>query len=49
MGLLYEVLQMPERAVVLYQRVLAEDPHQTDVAERLDLLRKNKIGNPLPD
>jgi len=49
MGLLYEVLQMPERAAVLYQRVLAEDPRQTDVAERLNLLRKNKVGNPLPD
>src|SRR5208282_2379920 len=49
MGLLYEVLQMPERAVVLYQRVLAEDPKQTDVTDRLNLLRQKKVGNPLPD
>jgi len=49
MALLYEVLQMPERAVVLYQRVLAEDPRQTDVADRLNLLRKSKVGSPLPD
>jgi len=49
MGLLYEVLQMPERAAVLYQRVLAEDPKQTDVTDRLNLLRQKKVGNPLPD
>ena len=49
MGLLYEVLQMPERAVALYQRALAEDPRQTEVAERLNLLRQKKVGKPLPD
>jgi hypothetical protein len=49
MGLLYEILQMPERAAVLYQRVLAEDPRQADVADRLNHLRKNKVGAPLPD
>jgi Tfp pilus assembly protein PilF len=49
MGVLYEVLQMPERALALYQRVLKEDPRQTEVAERLNVLRQKKVGKPLPD
>ena len=49
MGILFEVLQMPERAAALYQRVLAEDPRQTEVADRLNVLRQKKVGRPLPD
>jgi Tfp pilus assembly protein PilF len=49
MAILFEVLQLPERAAVLYERVLAEDPHQPAVAERLNSLRAKKVGKPLPD
>jgi Flp pilus assembly protein TadD len=49
LGLLYEVLQMPERALVLYQRALVENPRETEVAARYNLLCSRKIGKPLPD
>jgi Tfp pilus assembly protein PilF len=49
LALLYEVLEHPERAVVLYERALAEDPGRPDLTERLNLLRSKKVGKPLPD
>ena len=49
MALLFEVLEMPERAAVLYERVLAEDPRQQAVVDRLNALRAKKVGKPLPD
>jgi Tfp pilus assembly protein PilF len=49
LGLLFEVMEHPERAATLYDQVLAADPSQTAVAERLNQLRARKIGKPLPD
>jgi Tfp pilus assembly protein PilF len=49
MGLLYEVLQMPERALVLYQRALKENPREKEIADRYNLLCSRKIGKPQPD
>jgi Tfp pilus assembly protein PilF len=49
MALLFEVLELPERAAFLYQQALNQDPRQPAVAERLDLLRFKKVGKPLPD
>jgi tetratricopeptide (TPR) repeat protein len=49
LGILYESLNMPERAAVLYERALAKDPHQPEVARRLDSLRLKRVGKPLPD
>jgi Tfp pilus assembly protein PilF len=49
MALLYEVMEHPERAAVLYARVLDEDPKQSAVVDRLNLLRAKKVGKPLPD
>lgn len=49
LGVLYEQMQRPERARVLYERALARKPNQPEVVERLnDLLQKN-VGRPLPD
>jgi tetratricopeptide (TPR) repeat protein len=48
LGILYEQMHMPERALVLYERVLARDPRQTEVAERLTQLRSRQVGRPLP-
>jgi Tfp pilus assembly protein PilF len=49
MALLFEVMELPERAAALYARVLNEDPRQQAVLERLNLLRAKKVGKPLPD
>jgi Tfp pilus assembly protein PilF len=49
MALLYEVLEHPERAAALYERVLEADPRQSAVADRLNQLRAKKVGKPLPD
>jgi len=49
MGILYEQSNMPERALVLYERVLTRYPGQSDVAARVADLKSRKTGPPLPD
>ena len=49
LGILYETMNLPERSVILYQRALAKNPNQPEVAARLASLRERKIGRPLPD
>jgi Tfp pilus assembly protein PilF len=46
---LYETMQRPDRAVVLYERVLREDPHQAQVVSRLNELKAQGINTPRPD
>src|SRR5207245_10871254 len=38
LGILYETMERPERAVALYERVLADNPRQTEVKRRHALL-----------
>src|SRR5262249_45621981 len=38
LALVYEAMQRPERALVLYERLLEQDPHQTDVKKRVNFL-----------
>ena len=38
LAILYEQSGMPERAYVLYERILARDPHQREIAQRLEQL-----------
>jgi type IV pilus assembly protein PilF len=45
----YETLQRPDRAAVLYERVLERDPHQAEVAKRLNQLRSQGAKPPQPD
>jgi Flp pilus assembly protein TadD len=45
----YETMRRPDRAADLYERVLARDPKQVEVANRLNLLRAQGAGPPLPD
>jgi Tfp pilus assembly protein PilF len=45
----YEATHRPERAVVLYERALRQDPQQPDVVRRLDALRSQGAGPPRPD
>jgi tetratricopeptide (TPR) repeat protein len=49
LGILYEANGRPERALVLYERVLAEDAKQPELARRRDLLKAQGVSRPLPD
>jgi tetratricopeptide (TPR) repeat protein len=49
MGILYEMMAMPERALALYERSLMVDPRQPEIAERVAQMRAKGIGRPLPD
>lgn len=49
LGIVYERLDLPERALVLYERALARAPNQPDVAKRIEQLRTRGIQRPLPD
>jgi tetratricopeptide (TPR) repeat protein len=49
LALVYEAMQRPERAVVLYERVLERNPRQVEVVKRLNGLRAQGAGQPQPD
>jgi protein O-GlcNAc transferase len=49
MGILYEQNGMPDRAYVLYERLLARDPNNQEVAQRLERLRDQGVKRPLPE
>jgi Tfp pilus assembly protein PilF len=46
---LYELMGMPQRAYVLYERILQREPNQTQIAQRLDQLKAQGITRPLPE
>jgi tetratricopeptide (TPR) repeat protein len=48
LGILYEEMNLPERSLDLYERALAQNPNQPEVAERLNSLRQQKVGRPKP-
>src|SRR5262249_40406658 len=45
----YEAMRRPDRAADLYERVLARDPKHVEVVKRLNMLRAQGAGPPLPD
>lgn len=49
MALVYEALHRPDRALVLYERSLAQNPKQPDVVNRLNLLQAEGAGRPKPE
>ena len=49
MATLYEAMGMPERAYVLYERILAREPAQAEIAEKLQQLKHKGVKRPLPD
>jgi tetratricopeptide (TPR) repeat protein len=49
MGLIYEIQGMPERSYVLYERILQREPHQVDIAQRLEQLKARGVQRPLPN
>jgi tetratricopeptide (TPR) repeat protein len=46
---LYETMNRPDRATVLYERILERNPQNFAAARRLDELRARGIGRPIPD
>ncbi len=49
LALLYEVTGMPQRAYVLYERILDRNPDQSQIAQKRDQLRLQGVSRPLPD
>ena len=49
MAVVYELSGMPDRALVLYERVLTRDPSQAPIAERVSRLKDNGVRRPTPD
>ncbi len=49
LALLYELTGMPQRAYVLYERILDREPDQSQIARKRDQLRVQGVSRPLPD
>ncbi|MBV9123436.1 MAG: tetratricopeptide repeat protein [Planctomycetes bacterium] len=49
LGLVYEAMDRPDRALVLYERSLDQDAHQPDVAQRVQFLLTHGATRPHPD
>jgi tetratricopeptide (TPR) repeat protein len=49
MALIYEAMQRPDRAVVLYERALERDPTQTELSKRINYLLASGAGRPRPE
>lgn len=49
LAMLYELMQMPDRALVLYEKALQRDPRQPALVARVNHLRAKGVNPPLPD
>lgn len=49
LAILDELRGMPERAYVQYERILAREPNQIEIQQRLELLKVKGIKRPLPN
>jgi Flp pilus assembly protein TadD len=49
LGQVYEAMQRPDRALVLYERALANDPRQADLSDRVNYLLAKGAGRPRPE
>ncbi len=49
LGLVWEAMGQPDRALDCYQRALDEDPHQDAVIGRVNRLQAQGVKQPLPD
>jgi len=49
MGIIYERLDRPARALTLYERALVVNPKQADLVSRVKQLQSQKVGRPLPN
>ena len=46
LAVIYEDMKMPERAYVLYERVLAREPGQAEIKRRVELLQTKGVRRP---
>lgn len=49
LGVLYELMERPDRALALYEKALREQPDRTDLRERVNQLVAKGVNRPLPD
>ncbi|MBY0526968.1 MAG: tetratricopeptide repeat protein [Gemmataceae bacterium] len=49
LALIYEAMQRPDRAVVLYERILVREPNNNDIIRRLNELQAKGTGRPRPE
>jgi tetratricopeptide (TPR) repeat protein len=49
LALIYEGMQRPDRAVVLYQQILEDNPEDRDISNRVHVLLAKAPGRPHPD
>lgn len=49
LGAIYELMERQDRAFVLYERALAADPEQPELADRLNRLKARGVSRPKPD
>jgi len=49
LAIIYEQTGMPERAYVLYERILGNEPRQFEIAQHLEELRAKGVQRPLPE
>jgi tetratricopeptide (TPR) repeat protein len=49
LALIYEGMQRPDRAVVLYERILEDNPQDRDITNRVNILLAKAPGRPHPD
>lgn len=49
LAILWESQGMPDRAYVLYERILLREPNQIAIRDRLEQLKARKIDRPLPN
>jgi tetratricopeptide (TPR) repeat protein len=49
LGLVYEAMQRPDRALTLYERALERDPKQSDITNRVNFLLAKGAGRPHPE
>jgi tetratricopeptide (TPR) repeat protein len=49
LAILDEVQNMPDRALVHYDRILVKEPNQVEIRERLELLKTKGVKRPTPN
>ncbi len=49
LAIIYEIQSMPDRAYVLYEQILAREPNQFEIADRLEQLKARGVKRPLPN
>lgn len=49
LAILHELQGMPDRSLVLYERILTRDPNQIEIVERVEQLRAKGVKRPVPN